>query len=1411
MPYSDIGISGNQITELKKALKATAWRIKVMKPTGKKLPDVDTTKVVKIDKTGGTYPAPDTAIGDYRKCIHDDKQNRTFILHRRLPNDTDAVVSVINHSFDTTDPDYIETIKQSVCDAVTPGIWTTDYDQFYVQDMAFNPNTQKLALSFYGAQTPDVPLCLMVVDCNRKIDELATNYCSTLADNPNYLGVEAWIPDADYTGDTRSQILYVRHWNNRFYCYSLCYFTGATPADFFNQLGYFDTAGNYHHVFTCGMSPWYQINTSDGGTTYNDSIGWPISNPRYSEMEFESGSLYWGDPLQIFDARSNGNYTSGITSFEINDSGILTMGRTPSRDIDNGFGCEPTVAKIDLASTAAPTVIQQTITVAPTYNPGSGMWELPAGVAIASFDLSACPGQIAVKCVENHVDGAFGTHGRLSKLLVQTQYGTAIDEGVNTATYGGAYLHTFCYQETARVGVQYPGTLSQATEFYLKFEITISYPFPSQLVDVVGPHTPGITFKQASDTTVMQTGTYSLLSTDWELADLQYPSGDALWCRIGDCYYDSAWSKYIIAMLDQDGNGSGFETGGGLGLWCLFDNNDDYQLTKYTSAGSDLEDDHIGRLLYLGDGAVGILCDDSVNGALLLSTLSVQFFNTLTETFSDAVFTPGSLAYTQVYTTGLWYDSARSMVGWMTGSRSSNRGEIWFYGPETITDEEWDRNPRMWWDGSEPDVIMGADSNIYADAMNSPASFSDPSFSDNKGLASHEFSFGVSGWEYLPGADSAFNRNPDFPDSIDGTLKDGARVILEAGVFSDFSWTWIPEVYGFVIKAPANTAAGVTDMQVTTVGSIGMFLTFATYKGTHTPDQSTYTAVELTSPSADGLTYSYDDGGGVISDWVLNPEPIIYIDGVVTQAYDMSSDAGTITFKEDRSGNTVTATFNAYDTGTNEAEDIIICILQYPQELGGPGLDDSYITDLITGETLTTDDNLTYSFSRNNIKSDAAENTIYVDGTPTGSVTWDFRNGTAIFSGSQAGHVITGDCRYYTIQKSGVTLKPIDFDPRKQKSAWDATQEVCRRVAPNYIIRERRDGRIEADFYTQKIAGNEDFTISSSDIVIESISADPAFEGLATRVLSFGQAELQDLPNLCLGKTVTDLWTTEASSRGWTHGWNSGDIQSITDGEPGSGMLTGYGGWGDGTSQVQTDLIAAGTDGIPVCSVDMEAAYEIATIIIARPSQAAGEGERGASVQFSIWGSLDSSDWTKLAAAFILGPGQNTQIKVGTNWQEGSKFQYIRVNCHSLGLYTGPDNDTDSQMGLSEIQAYENEIIQGEAVLQNTDPSAAHYDSWGLLDRYGIRTFIARDGSPDPALTTQAQCDADAGFVLDEVVRLVSQIQVTAPWLPAVPKFSTIKVANPATGEDATFFVESRSGGGDGTETQYIYAGSTLP
>lgn len=1403
--YTDIGLTAAEIAELKTSYRKTGWRFKLLRPTGTKLFDPATAVTTKIDAAGGSALYPLNTEGDkYIKMAHDERHNRTFILHRNPLNTTTlAVVSIINHFLEKTDPDYIETLR-----ANTATDWPAEFGaSSYALDMAYNPDADELAIALPGV-TPAPGSTfgpgIMVVNTQKYAAEIALNTCATLDDNPDYLKCEIWRADSDLQdAGARSYVKFVRYHHGKYWTFTRCDDWGGVAYQEFWQLGYFNAKTSaFTFVFQSGWAPSSTDLRPDGGTWNATSVQYPQAprySPMYAGMGVQTGTVdgYIGDPS---------NCITNVTAFEIvpEGGGQILIVCSPDT-FTQGFGFEPMVYRISIPmlltelTAASRLIATNTLTVAATNHAGTYVLDKNFETLLQTGLLGQSGGgliSISALCV------TLGT----TYMYVENDYGTTAAVFTGAGPYKAHNELFIGDADSVTVKFAHPDIGSSPTPFSVTWTISVYKAIPG-LIEIIGVHsTPALARPTDTDRPVTVTGNFTTpITYSIEVAQYAYPTGEWNCCR--HAYYSIPYSKFVLAM-DDYGSG-GFGAGQGLYVYRHQFFDERRTLNIYDSS-SGLAYDYVGAISALNQGALLLATNDSTNPSAPRygDNGALQWFNIYTEEFlTDAL--SFAFGYAQTAIGGACYDTKENRFGFVTekGMGTGVWGEIWFYTPPLGDGEwSWSRDIRVWWDGTNPDLIMGVGAATGGNPEQ-PWVFESPQFSQSKSSASYSLTFEVSGYDYLPWAVSDFNNAPDFALVADsgGMLADGTRVILERGVYTRNSgvWNWIQEGQFFVEKGPVRAETGVANMSVTCGGPISMLVTRGVYYGTHKPDTTDYVAVALTAidPGTDTI-YQYIPIADPITNWVAKPIPKIYVNGVQVYDYDLSTAAGTITFTSAQTGNTITATFSAYDSGTNEAEDIILCILRYPNDIGGCGLDDSYFTRLINGATLTTDDYLTYSFDKNNVVDSDAYNAIYRDTvlqTAGVDYDWNYRDGSVTFYVSQSGHAITGDCKYYTIQKSGATLQPLSFNPKKFRDSHECIQEVCRRVAPNYIFREGRDGKLEVDFFTQKSAGSEDLSITNTDYCITEVAIEPMYEGLATRVLSYGQADLDQLPDLCLGKTVSDDWSSEGYS------WHAGqNMQNVTDGDPATGVTSGFGGWGDGTYTVQAALVASGETGIPCLSVDMGAVYEVETIIIARPSQTAAE----TTVQNqSIWVSNDGSAWSKLVDGFDLMPGANQQFKAGTNYDEGTKFQYIRVNLHSLGLYTNSKGSTDSQMGFSEIQCYESEEIEGEAHLVDDDPTSDVYDQWGLLEKYGYINYIARSGTPDSMLYTKELADDDAKFNLLEIVRLVSKVEIHAPWFPAIPIFSTITITNATLGTSQTYFIEQRDAGESGDS----FIGMTLP
>jgi hypothetical protein len=1403
-----------QFNTLNQMRRFTAQRLLIKKTRGITIPGITTDFPATIDKfDGGGYPAPNTAGEDYKQIVRDtgNKRNRTIILHNNQMSELyNAVISIIDHKTDT-----IYSINRSNSTG-----WPSTYN-IVPDNILFDEKANKLYISVPALASKNPLVC--VIDCELTLPDEPLQNCYQVAEvaEADRWACTQWDAGTALTRGTvttyptdaaaRSHYKIICKRGGNLYCFyqsnQLNIYIGEIGTStswtepYFkpNNFGYFTPAGVYVILWTWG--------------TTNDH-----ANVNTMLTEHNMGTI------------SNGNYLTGygvLTSWDYRDSdGHVTLLFThPYMSLSGwGFGNEPLIMELSIDD------------------------------CYRQWDVGPLFGSI------HHKSGTFGyidDLGHLGKFIYyQTGHSSAMQTNFDYKYTLDADAANACHQMAVYITWEYKnGAPSGSDQYLLRIETAAhgvhsakpsDVPFSAyeasagavHYMDVetgnchkivtIDPKDPWIRVVayKSDDTNMVDNLAYNVeidiniyirphplgcisMSSVLSPTALAQSTDSGRPAPINATAYPSYLTNGYMTASDSTvdggegatvdkytylsaktiiGNGAYFYlttdnivnsgTATAAGLYII--NSNGVGISRLLTTNSDLANNNIylvSRVDKTGESGSFLVVSSP---ALPTTTNNIQLFDTLINAFAwDGDSADAAIA-----------SPLKSIEYNGSFSALCNIYEIWVYKPGWTTSTD-PRTIREWWDGTSPDLILGAGPVVNLSDDGRIAGIEALSFSHAKGEASYELQFGVSDVNYLPWVASLFNENLGAPGTYTGTLEDGNCILFQRGVLNDNNtWTWLDECQTFIVSEPTQAQEGIASMRCTCKGIIGNILTRSIYEYTHEPTATAVAAGVLTADATEKI-YTYLVDGDVMTDWATSPEVTVYVDGVKVYDYTLNTGAGSVTFETAMTGKVITADFTYYVPGTNEAEDIIICILRQANEKGGPGLDDTYFTDYLTGETLTTADHLTYSFSKNNLRNPDTYNAVYVDGVlTTAGVTWDYRDGTVTFDADKSANVITGDCIYFTIQKSDITLRKIVFNAKTQNSAYDCINEVVRRVTPNYIFHEAANGKLICDFYTQKADGLEDISIDGGDIVLTNFADNPAYYGIANWVISYGQAPLSELPNRCSGRTVTNLWP---------YAWHAGvDFQSIVDGNPETQITAGYGRWSQGTLAVCNALEAADPTGIPMVSIDMETAYEIETIIVARGAAIATEGDGGSTVTFSIWISSNGTTWRKIVDRFNIAPGANIQFKAGTNYDEGTSFRYIRINMHSIGLYQWKGH-TDSQMNLSEVQCYETEIIRGEAKLQNTDPTAVHYDTWGMLEKYGYLMHRARNGQPDPALYTQSAVDGDASDVLNEMMRLLSQVQADSPYLPGVPLFSTIKIYCPAMQRTATMFVETKSitDGGD--------------
>lgn len=575
MNYSDIALNADQIAALKKSWRKTGWRIKVLKPSGKKTPDSNTTNIVKIDsdQPGNYYPL-NTAGGRYKKLIHDAKKNRTFILHHENINESsDAIVSIMNHELGADHADFIEKIN---C-AVSAG-WPVAYVAGVGNDIAYDPATQQLAIAVTGAGYPDFRApALFMIDCRKYLPELMSNVCNRLKPNPDYLACTVWAGATNVVGVYPGLIRFVRYYDGKWWTWTdIKGVQSAVPHNNYAwQLGYFTNNVSYVVCARYGFSP--NLFWKNGKGEYWDaSVCFP-TQPRWCPQEI---TLY-NPPLPI-DDYIDGYYCdpaaafANVTSFEVVPGGVsgkILIGTTPYQ-IDHRiseFGIEAFLFKIDIATMLANYAAPASVAVGgwtkhAFYDPETKYYKVLRSVETTTLDTSSIRGYCRVRVTQHHTGAAEGVNHSNGALRVQSRFGTTSDfAGYDAAATppslsGVWHVSTFCDAEEIIVGlVQYGDFLNYKEPFSLRWEVK-AYPLIPGLVECIGIHSAD-PIVQVTDTDRPMTAVWTPddecggawewacpCPVSWNLARYLYPGGK--WTQIREgIVYNAATNKYIFPVL----------------------------------------------------------------------------------------------------------------------------------------------------------------------------------------------------------------------------------------------------------------------------------------------------------------------------------------------------------------------------------------------------------------------------------------------------------------------------------------------------------------------------------------------------------------------------------------------------------------------------------------------------------------------------------------------------------------------------------------------------------------------------------------------------------------------------------------------------------------------------------------------
>jgi len=326
MAYSDLGLTSESYQQLTASRKRTALRLKVLKAAGRKRlapAGAESLNVYNWNNDPAYCSAPTTEDDTYGKIVYCEKTNRTFILHgtasNRRKTDEACVVSIINHDLKTSDAGFIERVDHTVSPA-----WPADSRTIY--DMAYNPNTQKLALAVSGAAPPEVPTPgLWVIDVNKYTYAIETNECSVLKGNPDYLAVEFWTDEA--VGSTKVGCVgdyheYVGCYLDKFWVMN--YVTYTPYGGTYRQFGYYSGSDEFHILRHLGQAPG-QTNHNNLDELFHPYVCWPWAAPRTDDSFSHRGdNLYIGDPFSL-------GYKSDLCAFDLDEeTGLLALSFVPT-------------------------------------------------------------------------------------------------------------------------------------------------------------------------------------------------------------------------------------------------------------------------------------------------------------------------------------------------------------------------------------------------------------------------------------------------------------------------------------------------------------------------------------------------------------------------------------------------------------------------------------------------------------------------------------------------------------------------------------------------------------------------------------------------------------------------------------------------------------------------------------------------------------------------------------------------------------------------------------------------------------------------------------------------------------------------------------------------------------------------
>lgn len=652
---------------------------------------VTPSNIIKIDPTDTNLLDYHTKPGTYRKMVHDNDGNRSFVLQQNFTSTTsNAIVTVIDHSKDQDDADFITELNRS-----TLLDFPEEYNQnnYYCVDMAYNGDDKVLALGMlgcsYGTPTEYYPATVVLINMDTTSDDYLK--CSTLRNNP-------------FQNGYGSILKFVRYFDGRYYTFSRVDAYGAVPGpgDYTKiyQLGYFDAeTGEFTLCFQYGYA--LEDKTQPNGEEWDSSVLYP-NQPRWYPIYpgtpvAPSTAGYWGDPsLGISD---------NVATFEIipDNGGEIIIGTNPTM-LTAQFAMEPFVYRISIPLMDAELdedarligVSEQT--ESSVLNPMTGRYYLKKGYVNGNITRS-----VDGLAITNMNGGGLSyvkmscNYAAAGHLYVTSDFGTSV-AATDSATSKSAAVSFFSYGDRVINNFVHGDVLAEDVPFKATFTFSLYKLIPG-LIEVIGIHssTP-LCDPVDTDRPVREVGNItSPITKSFWLASAAYPSATNLVLWRGT--YFPNYDSFALSFLTSGGAVAGF--------WvyrhtCVPETR---TFTNYTTYNGISASSTMCRAMSRIDASHLCLCSNTnANDKNAINywdwdELAVSSTAEIESVYTDPV---SGVGIDPAIPLDVFIDTTNNIIGFMTFLGN----QIWFYDYQNVVGMTCDLNTKLWYD-NEP--ILGTD------------------------------------------------------------------------------------------------------------------------------------------------------------------------------------------------------------------------------------------------------------------------------------------------------------------------------------------------------------------------------------------------------------------------------------------------------------------------------------------------------------------------------------------------------------------------------------------------------------------------------------------------------------------------------------------------------------------------------